>query len=194
MTRAITRPSSMPSTTSAGPGQGLIERIVAGTATTALGASADLLVRAAAAWGPQRAATLVGAATRLVEALPGDPAARPAPREPSQRPSRVDPGIVIDLLTGLSLIDPTLAERSVDHILAWPKTYNLDGVLIPAARTLVSAGTIQGMAAIDRLQAACVAHLRARIAEPLSPPTNSQRVSTLPCHCHHCAEPGPLSR
>src|SRR3954451_18844418 len=70
----------------------LIERIVAGTATTALGASADLLVRAAAAWGPERAATLVGAANRLVEALPGDPAARPAPREPSQRPSRVDPG------------------------------------------------------------------------------------------------------
>ena len=166
----------------------LIERIVVGTATTALGASADLLVRAAAAWGPERAATLVGAATRLVEALPGDPAARPAPREPSQRPSRVDPGIVIDLLTGLSLIDPTLAERSVDHILAWPKTYNLDAVLIPAARTLVSAGTIQGMAAIDRLQAACVAHLRARIAEPLSPPTDSQRVSTLPCHCHHCAD------
>ena len=166
----------------------LIQRTVAGTATTALGASADLLVRAAAAWGPERAATLVGAATRLVEALPGDPAARPAPREPSQRPSRVDPGIVIDLLTGLSLIDPTLAERSVDHILTWPKTYNLDAVLIPAARTLVSAGTIQGMAAIDRLQAACVAHLRVRIAEPLSPPTNSQRVSTLACHCHHCAD------
>jgi len=166
----------------------LIEHIVAGTATTALGASADLLARAAAAWGPERAATLAGAATRLVEELPGDPAAPPAPREPWQRPSQVDPGIVVDLLTGLSLIDPTLAEQSVDHILAWPKTYDLDAVLIPATRTLVSAGTIQGTTAIDRLQAACVAHLRARIAEPLSPPTDWQRVSTLPCHCPHCAE------
>ena len=109
-------------------------------------------------------------------------------QEPWQGPSRVDPSVVVDLLTGLSLIDPMLAERSVDHILTWPKTYNLDAVLIPAARTLVSAGTIQGMAAIDRLQAACVAHLRARIAEPLSPPTDSQRVSTLPCHCQHCAD------
>ena len=33
----------------------LIERIVAGTATTTFGACADLLARAAAAWGPERA-------------------------------------------------------------------------------------------------------------------------------------------
>ena len=166
----------------------LIERIVAGTATTALGASADLLARAAAAWGPERAASLAGAATRLVEALPGDPAAHAAPPEPWQRRSRVDPGVVVDLLTGLSMIDAMLAERSVDHILAWPKTYGLDTVLIPAARTLVSAGTTQGTAAIKQLQAACVAHLRARIAEPLAPPADWRRASTLPCHCQHCAE------
>ena len=166
----------------------LIERIVAGTAITVLGANADLLARAAAAWGPGRAATLVGAATQLVEALPGDPAARTASQEPGQRPSRVDPRVIIDLLTGLSLIDPMLAERSLDHILAWPKTYDRDAVLIPAARILVGADTTQGTAAIDRLQAACVAHLRARIAEPLSPPADWQRASTLPCRCQHCAE------
>src|SRR4051795_2376194 len=33
-----------------------VERIVAGTATPVLGANADLLARAAAAWGPGRAA------------------------------------------------------------------------------------------------------------------------------------------
>ena len=131
---------------------------------------------------------MAGAATQLVEALPGDPAARPALQEPWQRPSRVDPSVVVDLLTSLSLIDPMLAERSVDHILAWPKTYDRDAVLIPAARILVGADTAQGTAAIDRLQAACVAHLRARIAEPLSPPADWQRTSTLPCHCHHCAD------
>jgi hypothetical protein len=166
----------------------LIERIVVGTAIAALGASADLLARAAAAWGPERATTLAGAAARLVEALPGDPAVRAVLREPWQHQSRVDPSVVVDLLMGLSLIDPTLVERSIDHILAWPKTYDLDAVLIPAARTLVGAGATQGTAAIDRLQAACVAHLRARIAEPLSPPSDWQRVSTLPCHCQHCAE------
>lgn len=166
----------------------LIERIVDGTAITVLGANADLVARAAAAWGPGRAATLVGAATRLVEALPGDPVTRTALQEPWQRPSRVGPSVVVDLLTGLSLIDPMLAERSMDHILAWPKTYDRDAVLIPAARILVGADTIQGTAAIDRLQAACVAHLRARIAEPLSPPPDWQRASTLPCRCQYCAE------
>src|ERR1700760_825326 len=75
-----------------------------------------------------------------------------------------------------------------DHILAWPKTHDHDAVLIPAARILVGADTTQGTAAIDRLQAACVAHLRARIAEPLSPPADWQRASTLPCRCQHCAE------
>src|SRR3954452_20859526 len=42
----------------------LIERIVAGTAITVLGANADLLAQAAAAW--ERAATLAGAATQLI--------------------------------------------------------------------------------------------------------------------------------
>src|SRR4051794_2423365 len=134
----------------------LIECIVAGTATTALGAGADLLARAAAAWGQKRAIGLAGPGTRLVEALPGDPAAHAEPPEPWQRPSRVDPGVVVDLLTGLNMIDPTLAEQSVAHILAWPKTYGLDAVLIPAARTLVGAGTTQNTAAIKQLQAACV--------------------------------------
>ena len=166
----------------------LIEHIVAGTAITVLGANADLLARAAATLGPGRAATLAGAATQLVEALPGDPAARTALPEPWQRPSRVDPRLVIDLLTGLSLIDPILAERSVDYILAWPKSYDRDAVLIPAARILVGADVTQATAAIERLQTACVAHLRARIAEPLSPPVDWQRASTLPCHCQHCAE------
>src|SRR5215204_2425395 len=166
----------------------LIERIVAGTAPTALEASANLLARAAAAWGPERAATLAGAATRLVEALPGDPAAHTAPPEPWQRRSRVDSSIVADLLTGLSMIDPMLAERSVGHILAWPKIYERDAVLIPAARILVGADTTRGTTAIQQLQAACVAHLRTRIAEPLAPPADWQRASTLRCHCPQCAE------
>src|SRR5215213_1720994 len=122
----------------------LIERIVAGTAIATFGACADLLARAATAWGPARAVSLAGAATRLVEALPGDPASRAAPPEPWQRRSKVD--AVVDLLTGLCRIDTTLAERSVDHILAWSKTYDLDTVLVPAARRLVGANTIQGTA------------------------------------------------
>ena len=146
------------------------------------------LARAAATWGRERASTLVGAAAQLVEALPGNLAARPTSQEPWQRPSRLDPSVVVTLLTGLSLIDPVLAEQSVDHILTWPKTYDRDAVLIPAARILIGADATQGTAAIGQLQAACAAHLRARIAEPLSLPADWQRASTLPCHCQHCAE------
>ena len=76
----------------------------------------------------------------------------------------------------------------MDHILAWPKTYDLDAVLVPAVRTLVGAGTTQGSAAIERLRAACVAHLRARVAEPLAPPTDWRRANALPCRCQRCAE------
>ncbi len=167
----------------------LVERIIAGTATTAFGACADLLARATAAWGQERAAGLTSAATRLVEALPGDPAARAAPRDPWQRESRVDSSIVVDLLTGLGVIDATLAQRSLDHILAWPKTYGRDAVLVPAVRTLlVGATASQGLATIEQLRAACVAHLRARIAEPLGAPADWRRTSALPCHCRNCTE------
>ena len=166
----------------------LIERIVAGTATAAFGACADLLARAAAAWGQERAAGLAGAATRLVEALPGDPAGRAAPHDSWRSAPRVDARFVADLLTGLGAIDAALAGRAVDRILAWPKTYDLDAVLVPAVRTLVGAGTTTGSAAIERLRAACVAHLRARVAEPLAPPTDWRRANALPCRCHRCAE------
>lgn len=166
----------------------LVERVVVGTATAAFGACADLLARAAAAWGQERAAGLAGAATRLVEALPDDPAPRAAPREPWQRGSRVDPTVVVDLLTGLGAIDAALAERSLDHILARPETYDPDAVLVPVVRTLFGAGTAHGLPTIERLRTACVAHLRARAAEPLAPPLDWHRASALPCRCRHCAE------
>jgi len=36
------------------------------------------------------------------------------------------------------------------------------------------------------LRAACLHHLRARIAEPLAPPADWRRVSAVSCHCEHC--------
>jgi predicted 2-oxoglutarate/Fe(II)-dependent dioxygenase YbiX len=172
----------------------LIERIVAGTATAAFGSCADLLARAAAAgWGQARAAAgghLVGAAAALAEALPGGDAAtlRAEPHEPWRRGSKVDARAVVDLLSGLDAIDATLAERSAERILARPKTYGADAVLLPALRALVGAGTTRSSAATGRLRAACVAHLRARIAEPLAPPADWRRADALPCRCRHCAE------
>ena len=165
----------------------LVECIVSGTAISRFGACADLLARTAAARGPQHVSGLARAATGLVTALPEDPA-RAEPDEPRQRRPDVSPTAVVDLLTGLGAIDPALANRVVDHILACPRTYGLDGVLVPAARALVGAGRMQGAASVERLQAACVAHLRPRAAEPLGPPADWRRAATLPCRCRNCTE------
>ena len=48
---------------------------------------------------------------------------------------------MVDLLTGLCAIEAALAKRAVDHLLACPKTYDLDAVLVPATRTLLDTVT-----------------------------------------------------
>lgn len=170
----------------------LIKRIMAGTATTAFGSCADLLARVAIAWGPKRAAGLAGAATRLVESLPGHstmPEADATSPESWQRKPRVNAGFVVDLLTGLGVINAKLAEQSVDHIIACRKIYGLDAVLVPATRMLLAGDTTsKDLPAVERLRAACIAHLEARIAEPLAPPADWRRASALPCNCRHCTD------
>ena len=156
----------------------LVERIVQGTAGTAFAACAGLLARAAAS-GP---AGLHGAAAALVEAMPGDPA-RAAPAPAWQLPAPVTPRAVLDLMAGLGAVDPALAEQAAAYMLAWPGTYGMDAVLIPAARELSAGAPGAGV-----LRAACLAHLSARAAEPLSPPADWRRDSTLPCRCTRCTE------
>jgi len=45
-----------------------------------------------------------------------------------------------------------------------------------------------GAPAVKRLGAACIAHLRTRIAEPLAAPQDWIRASTVGCQCPHCRE------
>lgn len=169
----------------------LIERIIAGNATKNLGACGDLLARiATVAQKAGRVADLIPAAKILVNALPGDPARAPQTEEPRWRslPPSVESGFIVDLLAGLGRIDAALADRAVDYLLAWPATYPLDAILIPAALELTKKATIRELAAFQRLRAACLAHLRKRIAAPLEPPADWTRDSTVSCRCAHCAE------
>ncbi len=165
----------------------LIKRIMAGPAAVSFGACANLLARAAAAWPDHRIPDLMPAATRLVEALPGDPA-RAAPRPSWQDSPKVDAGFVVDLMTGLCAIGPALAKRAADHLLAWPKAYGLDAVLVPATRTLLGRVGPSCMAAVGALRTACLRHLRARTAEPLAPPADWARPAALTCRCPRCSE------
>jgi len=165
----------------------LIERVVAGRAAVSFGACANLLARAVAEWSDHRTPDLLRAATRLIEALPGDPA-HATPRLSWQDSPKVDASVVIDLVTGLCAIDKALAKRAVDHLLAWPKTYGLDAVLIPATRTLLDPAMLSCTAPMEKLRTACLAHLRARVAEPLAPPTDWARRADFSCRCPRCSE------
>jgi hypothetical protein len=89
----------------------------------------------------------------------------------------VQSGFLVDLFTAVGSIDPVLADRAADHILALPRTYGLDAVLIPAVRQLIGAAT-KNTAAVERLRAACVDYLRSRWS----------RASALACRCADCME------
>lgn len=164
----------------------LIERIVVGNAPERLDACANLLARAASA-AQAGGIDLAPAAAALLKALPGVPS---APTEGWRRPSPVEPGCVADLFAALGSIDAALADRAAEHLLAWPGTYGLDAVLVPAVLSLADAASSHASAAIQRLRTACLEHLRARIAEPLEPPRDWTRASDIACHCKHCGELG----
>ena len=165
----------------------LIERIIATNAAERSGACAELLARFAADAGALRA-LLHPAAAALVAALAGDPARAPD-TDPWRRPEPVTAALVVDLLSALGRIGAAdLAERATDHLLGCPKTFDMDAVLVSAALRLTESAHSRDLAPIRRLGAACLAHLRARIGEPLEPPRDWARAATIACRCKHCVE------
>jgi len=169
---------------------GLIERILTRNGPWHAAACAGLLARCTlrlAATGA--AAHLLPAAAVLVTALPGDPARAPAAGS-WPRPDPATPDLVVDLLDALHHLDAlSLAERAVGHLLAWPDAFHLDAILVPAAvKFAARTGTLQRWAPTTRLVAACAEHLDRRLAEPLAPPADFTRPSTIACRCAHCAE------
>ena len=99
----------------------------------------------------------------------------------------VDATFVADLLVGLGRIDPQLADQALTQILKHSRTYDFDAVLVPAARDKLRTPDMAEQPVVVRLWAACLAHLRARIALPLAPPPDWQRSSTVGCRCQHCS-------
>ena len=156
----------------------LLALIVEKCAADAFGPCAALLARAVG-----QLPDIGVAAKRLVEAMPGDPA-KVAPGLAWRR-GPMEPEHVADLLRALVATDQVLAERAAAQILAWPKTYDLDRVLVPALRVMKRVD-----AAIEPVRAACLAHLRARAAEPLAPPADWRRPSRVSCKCEFCAALG----
>ena len=163
----------------------LIERMItASTRSPAI--CSDLLARAvvALADNPGR---LAEAAKVLVGALPGG-SAQPVIYDSWSRPTGVSPECLVDLFSALARIEEAVASRAADHVLAWPKTYDLDTVLVPALCKLAKEAAINGSGAVERLRVMCAGHLRARLAEPLEEPRDWSRASALACNCVNCRE------
>jgi hypothetical protein len=165
----------------------LLVQIVKVNGPTHLGACADLLRRCATASVGTGDLIEMGAA--VIDAMPGDPA-RSTVTEPWRRRETVTPRLVVDLLTAASRIDAGLAGRTIEHMLAWPKAYDPDEVLVPAAQALAKVAESAAWPAVLRLREAALDHLRKRIALPLQRPSDWARVNPLTCTCSDCRDLG----
>ena len=163
----------------------LIERIVTANAEMSLCSCADLLARSARI--KSLVESLVPAGKALILALAGDPA-HVARAEFSWQRQRADAAFVVDLMSGLCLIDTKLADRAAGHLLAWPKSYGVDALILPAVRLLSKGRRSRPQAAVQRLRTACLEHLRARIALELVAPGSWTRAGAPGCRCCRCIE------
>ena len=148
-----------------------LERLIGAAIAAAPASCAALLAHAAA--DTRAPDWLVTPAERLVMMLPVQSGRSPGP------------GFLVDVLRALCRIEPILAERAAGHVLAHPGAYDADTVLIPALLQLTAQPP---QPAVERLRAAALAHLQARIAEPLAPPADWRREARLPCSCEDCRE------
>lgn len=165
----------------------LLQAMVQANADLHIGACADLLSRASAV--PAWRGELLGAAKALLDAMPGDPA-RPRAQADAWRRERADAAVVHDTLRSLVYADradlAALADQAVTHWLAWPKTYGLDTVIVPALRRLAERPALLKRPAGQQLRAAALAHLQARVSLDLAPPSDWQRDAQMSCRCEHC--------
>ncbi|HYZ21381.1 MAG TPA: 2OG-Fe(II) oxygenase, partial [Rhodopila sp.] len=104
------------------------------------------------------------------------------------RREKLQPSFVVDLLTALCAVDQALAFRAVVHILTLERVYDMDAILVPAARALLEHFKDHRPEAVEQLRLACLEHLRARIAEPLEPFPDWRRPHEVPCGCPLCTQ------
>jgi predicted 2-oxoglutarate/Fe(II)-dependent dioxygenase YbiX len=163
-----------------------LKAVVEAHGVDALGACAALL-RGALRTFATMPNLLLPAAEVLVAGLPGDSKAAPKDQWGRPRIARLESASLVDLVTITEATDPVLAKRAANHVLAWPKHFGLDRVVVPAVKRLMQVKK-RGGPAFDALHRACVAHLQQRIAQPLEAPRDWARPAQLRCTCQHCSE------
>jgi hypothetical protein len=167
---------------------GLLNAIVTADAVNAPGACADLLRRASAGLFARQPGQLGGAASSLVDRLPGDAASAPRDEWGRPRVATMNAPLVVDLAAVVDRVDAGLAARTAQHVLAWPRHFDPDKVLVPAAKGMSTTARTRGPAA-EALHAAAIAHLAARIALSLEAPRDWTRPSEIvSCTCPFCRD------
>jgi hypothetical protein len=167
---------------------GLLNAIVTANAVDAPGACADLLRRASAGLFARQPGQLGGAASSLVDRLPGDAASAPKDEWGRPRVATMDAPLVVDLAAVVDRVDAGLAARTAQYVLAWPHHFDPDKVLVPAAKGMATTARTPGSAA-EALHAAAIAHLEARIALRLEAPRDWARPSDIvSCKCPFCRD------
>lgn len=164
----------------------LITAVIAANARHVAGACAELL--ALCAERDDAATVLAPAARTLVDVLTGVLVTPPDAANPWRHVAPPDAFLVVQVLAALQRLgDASLADVALDHMLAM---YAPDEVLVEAALALelTSSSSARIFAPAGRLHAWALAYLRARIAEPLAPPQDYQRPSTVACQCDYCAQ------
>jgi predicted 2-oxoglutarate/Fe(II)-dependent dioxygenase YbiX len=164
-----------------------LRKIVVASGLEALAACCALLANALDGSFAKTPKSLLAAGQALVGHLPGDPASAPKDQWDRPRVANADAVCVADLVGVVDRIDAGLAKRTADHILAWPRHFDPDHIVVPAIKKLLTSRRPSGTA-FDALHAACVAHLQSRIAEPLEAPQDWTRPSGIGCKCQYCAD------
>lgn len=137
---------------------------------------------------PDVAHDLRVAAHTLFMSLPGDQSRFPLLDSWDRARMHVSVELVVDVLISFSAIDTRLAEDALNYLLAWPTTYAMDNILLPASLQLTETLTSRDLAVVAGLRDAVRAHLHARVAETLEAPADWRRDSQINCACPDCAQ------
>ena len=170
-----------------------LNAIVTRNAAANASACAHLLAVATTAnFLSDHSADLAPTAAQLIAALPEDQKRA----EPGnwRRGNPIDTDLVIDLLTATAAIDSDLADRALHHLIANPDSFDPDALLVTAALRLSEQPDLTEQQehpappVLQQLQQHVLTHLRARIAEPLSPPEDWRRDHHVSCDCNYCRD------
>lgn len=162
--------------------------------------AADLLVRIAHASRDTRpgklAAVLRGAATSrpgptfgpAVAAMLETLESASAPTQVSEHSAVLWAGALGDLARAIgACADDALARRFAALVSRVPPLWPVDEVVVRAALNLGGAGNPAWTVAAGTVRSVAVAHLRARVSQPLAPPADATRsIAGLTCKCAHC--------